>query len=120
MLRKGRGPGSIFPALEQIARCWNFRPKWPFAMAVAGSAAMAKALVNRQELALIALQEIRSFPGAQHVTTVEVDRQVDKIARTSWTLHVFTREGGNMERIQFAISTTRKRLRHRYDLRPEA
>lgn len=81
---------------------------------------MAKALAHRQELALIALQEIRSFPGAEHVATVEVDRQVDTIAKTNWTLHVFTREGGDMERIQFAISTTRKRLRHRHDPRPDA
>ena len=59
------------------------------------------------------------FPGAEHVTTVEVDRQADDSAKTNWALHVFTREGGNMERIQFAISTTRKRLRHRYYLRPD-
>jgi hypothetical protein len=33
---------------------------------------------------------------------------------------VFTSEGANLARIQFAINTTRKRLRHRYDLRPES
>jgi predicted membrane-bound spermidine synthase len=74
-------------------------------------------LVTRQELALIALQEIRSFPGAEYVTTVEVDPQVDKAIKTNWTLHVFTREGADMARVQYAITTTRKRLRHRYELR---
>jgi predicted membrane-bound spermidine synthase len=81
---------------------------------------MAKALVTKQELALIALREIRSFPGGEHVTIVEVDGQIDRIAKTNWTLHVFTTDGADMARIQFAITTTRKRLRHRYDLRSEA
>jgi hypothetical protein len=80
---------------------------------------MAKALVTKQQLALVALQEIRSFPGVEHVSTVEVDRQIDKVANTNWTLHVFTSEGADMSRIQFAINTVRKRLRHRYDLPPE-
>jgi hypothetical protein len=81
--------------------------------------AVAKTLVSKQELALIALQEIRNFPGSEHVASVEVDHQIDNVTKTNWTLHVFTSEGANMERIQFAINTTRKRLRHRYDLRPE-
>jgi hypothetical protein len=81
---------------------------------------VAKTLVNRQELALIALQEIRNFPGSEHVASVEVDHQIDTAAKTNWALHVFTTEGANMERIQFAINTTRKRLKHRYDLRPES
>jgi predicted membrane-bound spermidine synthase len=81
---------------------------------------MAKALITRQELALTAMQEIRSFPGGEHVTSVEVDREIDHVAKTNWTLHVFTSEGADMQRIQFAITTTRKRLRHRYDLRTEA
>jgi hypothetical protein len=33
-------------------------------------------------------------------------------------MHVFTREGANMERIQYAITQTRRRLRNRYSLRP--
>jgi predicted membrane-bound spermidine synthase len=80
---------------------------------------MAKALVTKQDLALIALREIRSFPGGQHVTDVEVDGEIDKVAKTNWTLHVFTTEGADMARIQFAITTTRKRLRHRYNLRSD-
>jgi predicted membrane-bound spermidine synthase len=48
---------------------------------------MAKALVSTQDLALIALREIRSFPGGQHVTDVEVDGEIDKVAKTNWTAH---------------------------------
>lgn len=80
---------------------------------------MSKELVARQDLERIAMQEIRSFPGCEFVTDVEIEFQVDAILKTNWTIHVFTREGGNMGRIQYAISTTRKRLRHRYDLRAE-
>ena len=41
------------------------------------------------------------------------------MSKSNWTLHVFAREGANMEKIQFAINTTRKKLRHRYDLRSD-
>ena len=81
---------------------------------------MSKELIVKQDLERIAMQEIRSFPGCEDVTEVEIEYQVDKALKTNWTIHVFTREGGNMERIQHAISTTRKRLRHRYDLRTES
>jgi hypothetical protein len=46
--------------------------------------------------------------------------QIDGAAKANWTLHVFITEGADMPRIQFAITMTRKRLRHRYDLRSEA
>ena len=81
---------------------------------------MSKELVAKQDLERIAMQEIRCFPGCEHVTEVEIEYQVDKALKTNWTIHVFTREGGNMERIQYAINTTRKRLRQRYDLRRES
>ena len=81
---------------------------------------MTKTLITRHELEHIALQEIRSFPGSEHVTAVEVEHQIDKTTRSNWTIHVFTREGGDMQRIQYAINTIRKRLRQRYDLRPES
>jgi hypothetical protein len=80
---------------------------------------MSKELVAKQDLERIAMQEIRSFPGCEYVTEVEIEYHVDKVLRTNWTIHVSAREGGNMERIQFAINTTRKRLRHRYNLRTE-
>jgi hypothetical protein len=81
---------------------------------------MSKEMVAKQDLERIAMQEIRSFLGCEHVTEVEIEYQVDKALKTNWTIHVFTREGGNMERIQYAINTTRKRLRQRYDLRRES
>jgi hypothetical protein len=82
--------------------------------------AVTKTLVARHELERIALQEIRSFPGCEYVTDIEIAYEVDRVLRTNWTIHVFTREGGDMLRIQYAINTTRKKLRHRYDLRPES
>jgi hypothetical protein len=77
---------------------------------------VAKDLSARHDLERIAMQEIRAFPGCEHVTDVEIEYQRDRAVNTNWTMHVFTREGGNMERIQYAINTARKRLRHRYDL----
>ena len=78
---------------------------------------MTKTLVARHELERIALQEIRSFPGCEYVTDIEIAYQVDRALRTNWTIHVFTREGGDMLRIQYEITTIRNRLRPRYDLR---
>jgi hypothetical protein len=78
---------------------------------------MSKEIVAKQDLERIAMQEIRAFPGCEYVTEVEIEYQVDKVRKTNWTIHVFTREGGSLERIQHAINKTRKRLRHRYDLR---
>ena len=85
-----------------------------------GTRAVTKTLVARHQLERIALQEIRSFPGCEYVTDIEIAYQVDRVLRTNWTIHVFTREGGDMQRIQYAINTTRKNLRHRYDLHPES
>ena len=81
---------------------------------------MSKELVAKQDLERIAMQEIRCFPGCEHVTEVEIEYQVDKVLKTNWTIHVFIREGGDMERIQYAINTTRERLRQRYNLRTES
>jgi hypothetical protein len=81
---------------------------------------VTKTLVARHELERIALQEIRSFPGCEYVTDIEIAYRVDRVLHTNWTIHVFTREGGDMMRIQYAVTTTRNRLRQRYDLRPES
>jgi hypothetical protein len=80
---------------------------------------VAKELIARDDLERIALQEIRAFPRCEHVTDVEIGHQIDPVLKTNWTLHVYTCEGANMERIQYAINTTQQRLRHRYDLRRE-
>ena len=77
---------------------------------------MTKTLVSSHELERIALQEIRSFPGCEYVTDIEIAYQIDKLLHTNWTIHVFTREGADMLRVQYAINTTRERLKHRYEL----
>jgi hypothetical protein len=87
---------------------------------IQGTRAVTKTLVARHELERIALQEIRSFPGCEYVTDIEIAYRVDRVLHTNWTIHVFTREGGDMMRIQYAVTTTRNRLRQRYDLRPES
>jgi hypothetical protein len=90
---------------------FGWRPSW--------ERCRAKEFIARHDLERIALQEIRAFPGCEHVTDVEIGHQIDPVLKTNWTLHVYTCEGANMERIQYAINTTRQRLRHRYDLRRE-
>jgi hypothetical protein len=77
---------------------------------------MSKELLAKQDLERVAMQEIRAFPGGEHVTEVEVEYEVDEVLKTNWTILAFVREGGDVERIQHAINTTRKRLRNRYDL----
>jgi hypothetical protein len=86
---------------------------------IEGASAVTKTLIAKHELERIALQEIRSFPGCEFVTDIEIAYQVDRSLHTNWTIHIFTREGGDLMRIQYAVTTTRNRLRHRYDLRPE-
>ena len=73
---------------------------------------MSKEQIAKQDLERIAMQEIRAFPDCEHVTEVEIEYQVDQVLKTNWTIHVFIREGGNMDRIQYAINTTRRRLRN--------
>jgi hypothetical protein len=80
---------------------------------------VTKTLIARHDLQRIALQEIRSFPGCQYVTDIEIADEVDRVLHTNWTIQVFVREGRDMLRIQFAINTAWKRLQHRYDLRCE-
>jgi hypothetical protein len=40
---------------------------------------MSKELLAKQDLERIAMQEIRAFPGCEHVTEVEVEYQVDEV-----------------------------------------
>jgi hypothetical protein len=82
-----------------------------------GSGAVAKEFIARHDLERIVMQEIRTFPGCEYVTDVEVEYQIDRVLKTNWNMLVYTCEGANLERIQYAISVTRHRLRHRYDLR---
>jgi hypothetical protein len=78
---------------------------------------VAKEFIAKHDLERIAMQEIRAFPGCEYVTDVEVEYQIDRVLKTNWNMHVYTCEGANLERIQYAINATRDRLRHRYDLR---
>ena len=81
---------------------------------------MAKEQIARLDLQRMALQELRAFPGGEYVTDVEIEYRLDKVAKTNWTMQVFTREGANMTKIQIAINATRHRLKYRYDLRTES
>jgi hypothetical protein len=54
------------------------------------------------------------------VSDIEIAYQVDRVLRTNWTTHIFTREGGDMPRIQQATNSTLKKLRLRYDLLAES
>jgi hypothetical protein len=78
---------------------------------------VAKEFIARHDLERIAMQEIRAYPGCEYVTDVEVEYQIDRVLKTNWNMHVYTCEGANLERIQYAINATRNRLRHRYTLR---
>jgi hypothetical protein len=69
---------------------------------------MSKELLAKQDLERMAMQEIRAFPGCEHVTEVEVEYQVDEVLKTNWTIHVFVREGGDRGRIVWAWNLDRK------------
>ena len=46
-----------------------------------GSGAVAKEFIARHDLERIALQEIRAFPGCEHVTDVEIEHQIDRASK---------------------------------------
>jgi hypothetical protein len=80
---------------------------------------MTKTVLAAHDLERIVLPEIRSFPGGEYVTDIEIAYRVDKVLRTNWTIRVFTRDGADMRRVQNAINTTRKKLLH-YELRADS
>ena len=80
------------------------------------SVAVVRASISRKDLERIALQELRSFPGAEHVISVEIEGQSDQASDVNWTLLVTAKEGGNLERIQYAARTTSDRLKRRYSV----
>jgi hypothetical protein len=81
---------------------------------------MTKKPVAKQDLERMAMQEIQAYPGCELISDIEIEYAVDEISGANWIMHVFTREGANMERIQYAITQTRRRLRNRYSLRTES
>ncbi|PAY09546.1 hypothetical protein CK489_02780 [Bradyrhizobium sp. UFLA03-84] len=70
--------------------------------------------ISARDLELVALREIRSFPGGEHVCHVEVVQ-----ANPDWKLHATVRDGADLERIQHATGATEFRLKHRYQLRTD-
>ena len=44
---------------------------------------MSKEIVAKQDLERIGMQEIRSFPGCEHVTDVEIEYQDDRELKTN-------------------------------------
>ncbi|MBR0902621.1 hypothetical protein [Bradyrhizobium liaoningense] len=80
---------------------------------------MAKALISTADLERIALQEIRSFPGSEHVRSVEVECETSIPRDINWRLYVIASDEGDLDRIQYAAKVTTERLKRRYMLRPE-
>ena len=81
---------------------------------------MAKALVSKADLERIALQEIRSLPGSEHVRSVEVECETGASHGINWRLYVIANDEGDLDRIQYAAKVTTDRLKRRYDLRPDS
>ncbi|MHC2462760.1 hypothetical protein ACVIHD_001772 [Bradyrhizobium embrapense] len=70
--------------------------------------------ISARDLELIALREIRSLPGGEHVCQVEIVS-----ANADWSLHASVRDGADLNRIQHATSVTATRLKNRYQLRTD-
>ncbi|MTV13015.1 hypothetical protein FDV58_24110 [Bradyrhizobium elkanii] len=70
--------------------------------------------ISVKDLELIALREIRSFPGGEYVCHVEVIP-----ASADWSLHATVRDGADLNRIQHAAGAATFRLKHRYQLRTD-
>lgn len=64
----------------------------------------------------IALQEIRSFPGGEFVLAVEIEQDVDQ-RDGKWRLHTMRANDANIDRVEYAARTTRRRPMRRYSLR---
>jgi hypothetical protein len=79
---------------------------------------VSRTLVAKADLERIALQEIRSLPGTEWVTAIEVERQSGKRG-ADWTLHVIAQDGCDLDRVHHAANTTSDRLKRRYELREE-
>ena len=75
---------------------------------------MFKTMICAKDLELIALREIRSFPGGEYVAHIEVAPLNEE-----WSLAVTLRDGADPERIQYAVSRTISHLKHRYSLRAD-
>ena len=73
---------------------------------------MLKTMICAKDLEMIALREIRSFPGGEYVAHVEVTP-----LNENWSLVVTMRDGADADRIRDAVAKTNSRLKHRFSLR---
>ncbi|PAY06797.1 hypothetical protein CK489_28545 [Bradyrhizobium sp. UFLA03-84] len=65
-----------------------------------------------KDLELIALRELRSLPGGEHVCHVEINP-----SGTDWTLVAVVRDGADPEQVLVAAKATELRLKQRYLVR---
>lgn len=73
--------------------------------------------ISKEDMERLALQQIRSLPGGEFVRSVEVEYVAD--GQGGWLLHTTATEGGNIELIQEAAKTVRRRLMNSYSLRKQ-
>ncbi|WGD55534.1 hypothetical protein QA641_17585 [Bradyrhizobium sp. CB1650] len=85
---------------------------------VFGEVKVARALISKADLERIALQELRSFPGSEHVLSVEIECETDAPYDIDWRLYVIANDEGDLDRIQYAVKVATDRLKRRYALRP--
>jgi hypothetical protein len=81
------------------------------------SAAVARTSISKTDLELMALQQIRSFPGGERVVSVEVECDAGEARDVAWRLHVTAKDEADFERIHYATETTTERLKRRYCLK---
>jgi len=78
---------------------------------------VARTAILRKDLELVALQEIRSFPGGEHVVSVEIECSAEDDSDMGWLLHVIAKDEAELGRINYAAKTTTERLKRRYCLK---
>ena len=81
---------------------------------------MVTTFISAKDLELIALREIRAFPGGEYVVSVELEvNETEGVGDKKWTLTATVRDGADLDSVQHAVSTTSRRLKHRYSLRTD-
>ncbi|AND92611.1 bsr7705 [Bradyrhizobium diazoefficiens USDA 110] len=80
-------------------------------------AAVARTSISKTDLELMALQQIRSFPGGEHAVSVEVECVAGEARDVTWRLHVTAKDEADFGRIHYAAETTTERLKRRYCLK---
>jgi hypothetical protein len=78
---------------------------------------VGRTAILRKDLELVALQEIRSFPGGEHVVSVEIECGAEEDSDMGWRFHVIAKDEAELGRINYAAKTTTERLKRRYCLK---